>query len=318
MTQSRANDEIAHLDYAINCQEQQLDCLRAKRSELLAVRDGAVADMRAQDEYLAEGQTKKLAKGQTKKLAEFFYAHSMSLVTLQTRNDSQKLYPTAIQIWKCRTISLPFIKHLHRNAKQAFTYDVKNLSPSDLTDLLNLCKELAKKSWLEYQFIRKEGVIEVKPSISGPPKNFLNGGWAEEINLYLIRKALDAFSKTHTIKYKLFWDVKLKSFDSPAEKSHDMQLDLVVEINARFYIFETKSGCTLNIDKWVDRARIFNHDQHRFITCCADENLNYKIFTPFYLFALPTLEEQFADMLKKDFPDAAATPAAEAAKTPAV
>ncbi|NLE54615.1 MAG: hypothetical protein GX617_06745, partial [Lentisphaerae bacterium] len=125
MTQSRANDEIAHLDYAINCQEQQLDCLRAKRSELLAVRDGAVADMRAQDEYLAEGQTKKLAKGQTKKLAEFFYAHSMSLVTLQTRNDSQKLYPTAIQIWKCRTISLPFIKHLHRNAKQAFTYDVK-------------------------------------------------------------------------------------------------------------------------------------------------------------------------------------------------
>ena len=312
MTQRSANDEIAHLDYAINCQEQQLACLRGKHAELLAVRDGAVADMRAQDEYLAEGQTKKLAEGQTKKLAKFFYAHRMRLVELQASNVSQELYPIAKQIWNCRTISLPFIKHLHRNAKQAFTYDVKNLSPSDLTDLLNLCKELAKKSWLEYQFNRKEDIIEVKPSISGPPKNFLNGGWAEETNRCLIVKALDAFSKTHTIKYKLFWDVKLKSFDSPAEKSHDMQLDLVVEINARFYIFETKSGCTLNISKWVDRARLFNHDQHRFITCCADENLNYKIFTPFYLFALPTLEKQFADMLNEDFPDDDATPAADA------
>ena len=233
MTQRSANDEIAHLDYAIACQEQQLACLRGKHAELLAVRDGAVADMRAQDEYLAEGQTKKLAK--------FFYAHSMRLVTLQTRNDSQELYPIAKQIWNCRKISLPFIKAISIVMPNSIHVRRQNLSlrpdrpPGSL-------QELAKKSWLEYQFNRKEDIIEVKPSISGPPKNFLNGGWAEEINLYLIRKALDAFSKTHTIKYKLFWDVKLKSFDSPAEKSHDMQLDLVVEINARFYIFETKQA----------------------------------------------------------------------------
>jgi len=41
--------------------------------------------------------------------------------------------------------------------------------------------------------------------------------------------------------------------------------------------------------------------KNRFITCTADDKLNPLIFKPFRLFALQTLEEQFAGVLQEDF-----------------
>ena len=81
-----------------------------------------------------------------------------------------------------------------------------------------------------------------------------------------------------------------------------MQLDLVVELPEGFYIFETKMGIALAIDKWVDRTRLFASDKNRFITCCADETLNARIFTPYILFNVNKLKEQMTALLKKDYP----------------
>lgn len=80
-----------------------------------------------------------------------------------------------------------------------------------------------------------------------------------------------------------------------------MQLDLVAQIGGRFYIFEIKSGPILNVDKWVDRSRLFDNEHNRFITCTANEKLDPDIFAPFRLFALPSLEAQFTMMLEEDF-----------------
>ena len=61
-------------------------------------------------------------------------------------------------------------------------------------------------------------------------------------------------------------------------------------------------GEVLAIDKWVDRTRLFAGEKNRFITCCADETLNPKIFQPFQLFNLEQLKTQLADLLRQDYP----------------
>lgn len=284
-------EEIAHLEYAIAKQEEQIDLLRKKLVELSILRDEKISKLRDKDQYLTQCATKKLA--------EFFYSHNMYIVDLHNGKNIQEHYAISKQIWNCRIVALPFIKYFYKNTKQTFSYDIKELSPSDKTNLLNICANFTKLGWLKFE--QKKDEIVVSSSIPPQYKTFLNGGWAEEVNRYLIVKTLNDFTKAHPMKYKLFWDVKLKHIDSTGDNKNDMQLDFIVEVKDRFYIFETKSGSVLSIDKWVDRARTFNHDQHRFITCCADEHLNPMIFAPFRLLALPTLEKQFTDLLMKDF-----------------
>ena len=60
-------------------------------------------------------------------------------------------------------------------------------------------------------------------------------------------------------------------------------------------------GVTLAVDKLVDRTKLFASAKNRFITCCADENLDPKIFNPFILFYLDQLQEQLYDLLMKDY-----------------
>ena len=79
-----------------------------------------------------------------------------------------------------------------------------------------------------------------------------------------------------------------------------MQLDIIAQINDRFYVFETKSG-VLGIQKWVERAKIFNQNGNRFLTCCIDASVNPKLFRPYRLLALELLEKQLIELLDYDF-----------------
>ena len=112
--------------------------------------------------------------------------------------------------------------------------------------MLNICANFTKLGWLKFE--QKKDEIVVSSSIPPQYKTFLNGGWAEEVNRYLIVKTLNDFTKAHPMKYKLFWDVKLKHIDSTGDNKNDMQLDFIVEVKDRFYIFETKS-VQCSIDK---------------------------------------------------------------------
>lgn len=237
---------------------------------------------------------------ETKRLAAFFKAHGLYIVDLQSGGRSKDHYALAKQMWRSRAVLLPFVKKLSQNKEPSFVYETPSLSVTDKTDLKNLCDMLAKHGWISFKLV-PDG-FEVAPSLRGVQKQFLSGAWAEEINLYLIDKTLKTFTQSRRQGYKLFWDLKLKRIDSDNDNGHDMQLDLVAEVGDCFYVFETKSGFTLSIAKWVDRTRLFDDDKIRFITCTADEKLNPLIFSPFRLFALPTLEEQFLEMLQADFP----------------
>ena len=120
------------------------------------------------------------------------------------------------------------------------------------------------------------------------------------VNRSLVVKTLQAFANSHKCRFDVFYDVRLAKCE-PTGKPIDMQLDLVAQLNDRFYVFDTKTG-VLCIDKWVDRARLFSADQRsRFITCCADEDIPPRLFEPYILIPLGQLETRLMDVLNEDY-----------------
>ncbi len=242
----------------------------------------------------------------TRPLAEYCRSLGYSIVGCQIQEPESEFYPIAKKIWKFREDAVPFLKELYKRHgdKDGFSYSIAELPPDRKTDFLNICTKMKKNGWISYTQNKSKTELLVTSSIPKKNKSFLNGGWAENVNRYLVNKVLTDYSANHkkTIKYRVFWDVKLKLLESENNNLNDMQLDIVVQINDRFYVFETKSG-TLGIQKWVERAEIFNRDGNRFLTCCIDySSVDPKLFQPYSLLSLEHLEEQLIALLDLDFP----------------
>lgn len=239
----------------------------------------------------------------TKKLFSFFETKGYHIISLTEKqsipHDRSQL---ALLLTKNRKILIPFINVLLHSKDESFS--VQDFSLEDLNCLLNTCKNFSNCKWISYEYEKKEKIINFKrlDDLKGEVKQFLSGIFGEYGTAKLIEQALQEFAKEKNgFKYKIFHDIKLKKPDS--DKPNGMQLDLVVQLPEGFYIFETKMGSVLAIDKWVDRTRLFAGEKNRFITCCADETLNPKIFQPFQLFNLELLKTQLADLLRQDYPD---------------
>lgn len=238
----------------------------------------------------------------TKKLAAFFKQRELVIVKYENGSRSDDFYDVAKHIWKSKDLLIPFIKNIPNcvsNKSRKFEYDANSLDKDDGDILWNFCKYIQDtKEW--FTFERVDGIYTVQLSKSNHYVNFFTGLWAEEVSIYLIIKALNKFTANGNVKYKLFWNVCLRIFDS--KKPWDMELDLVVQVKDNYYIFELNTGTVLQIDKWVDRTRLFRSDKSQFITCTANESLEPRIFQPYILFTLTALEEQFLEVLAKDFP----------------
>ena len=237
----------------------------------------------------------------TKKLFPFFEDKGYHIISLTEKQSiPRERSQLASLLTKNRKILFPFIKVLIHGKDE--TFPVENESQETLTCLLNICKNFSDRKWISYGYNKKEKIINFKrlDDLKGE-EQFLIGIYGEYGTAKLIEQALQEFAKEKNgFKYKIFHDIKLKKLHS--QKQNDMQLDLAVQLPEGFYIFETKMGKTLAIDKWVDRTRLFASGKNRFITCCADETLNPKIFQPFRLFNLEQLKTQLTDLLQKDYP----------------
>ena len=238
----------------------------------------------------------------TKKLFAFFEEKGYHIISLTEKQsiprDRSQL---ASLLTKNRKVLLPFIHILLHSKDESFL--AQDASLEDLNCLLNTCKNFSNRKWINYEYDKKEKIIKFKrlADLKGEVKYFLSGIYGEYGTAKLIECALQEFAKEKNgFKYKIFHDIKLKKPYS--DKPNDMQLDLVVQLPEGFYIFETKMGTTLAIDKWVDRTRLFDVEKNHFITCCADETLNPQIFQPFRLFNLEQLKTQLTDLLRQDYP----------------
>lgn len=256
-----------------------------------------------EDKQQATWEENQFAKIRTtKRLAEYCRSLGYFIVGCQTKEPDSKYYALAKTILKRREDAVPFMKELFHHDKKVFSYPIAELPADRKTDLLNICTEMQKNGWIS--FTKSKSDIHVTPSVPKRDKNFLNGGWAEDANRYLVNKVLTDYAGSHKLKYKVFWDVRLKLIDSDSSNPNDMQLDLAVQLNdSIFYIFETKSG-VLGIQKWVERAQIFSQNRNRFLTCCMDSSVNPKLFQPYRLLSLDLLEKQLIELLDYDFQSA--------------
>ena len=256
-----------------------------------------------EDKQQATWEENQFAKIRTtKRLAEYCRSLGYFIVGCQTKEPDSKYYALAKTILKRREDAVPFMKELFRHGNEEFSYPIAGLPADRKTDLLNICTEMQKNGWISFTNTKNKSEILVTSSFPKAARNFLNGGWAEEANRYLVNKVLTEYAGSHKLKYKVFWDVRLRQIDSDRsnENDLDMQLDLAVQLNDIFYIFETKTGA-LGIQKWVERAQIFNQNGNRFLTCCTDSSVNPKLFQPYSLLALDHLEEQLIELLDRDF-----------------
>lgn len=236
----------------------------------------------------------------TRRLADYCRSLGYFIVGCQTKEPDSRFYAIAKTILKRREDAVPFLKELYRHGDKKFSYSIAELPADRKTDLLNICTKMKANGWISFTNSKSE--LLVTSSFPKTDRNFLNGGWAEDANRYLVNKVLTDYSRSHKLKFKVFWDVRLKQIDSDRSNSHDMQLDLAVQINDIFYIFETKSS-VLGIQKWVERAAIFSQNGNRFMTCCVNySSVNPKLFQPYRLLALEHLEEQLIELLDYDFP----------------
>ena len=184
----------------------------------------------------------------TKKLFPFFEDKGYHIISLTEKQSiPRERSQLASLLTKNRKILFPFIKVLIHGKDE--TFPVENESQETLTCLLNICKNFSDRKWISYGYNKKEKIINFKrlDDLKGE-EQFLTGIYGEYETAKLIEQALQEFAKEKNgFKYKIFHDIKLKKLHS--QKQNDMQLDLAVQLPEGFYIFETKMGKTLAIDK---------------------------------------------------------------------
>ena len=171
----------------------------------------------------------------TKQLAEFFKSHGYFIVGLNNEKRTAEYYKLAKHIWNSKDVLIPFIRSISKHKKTEHVYPTNQISSAGINSINNLCELLTEKGWITFE--KQADGFKIIPTLTSAQKNFVHYSWSEEVNLYLLDKTLKDFTKNRRLRYKLFWDVKLKLIYSKNEKPVDMQLDLVAQIGGRFCIF---------------------------------------------------------------------------------
>ena len=166
--------------------------------------------------------------------------------------------------------------------------------------MIQLCGAFEKCGWVSCEKTKNElKIIRLNKKCA---VQFWNGTWAELANKWIVEKTLEDYARQKRLKFDVFTDVKLAKIEQEKGQA-DMQLDVVAMLQDRVYVFETKTGKRLGLDKWVDRARMFCSDMRsRFVTCCADDNVPCDLFKPFDLVPLSSLDKWLWMCLEKDRP----------------
>ena len=113
-------------------------------------------------------------------------------------------------------------------------------------------------------------------------------------------KTVQEFCGSRKISFKAFQNAELRRTD---ENCLFTELDLVVQIEKRFYVFEIKSGPNINIIQWAKREMVLVGDFVRNIVCTIYDSIPEKIFEPQLLLKLNNIEFELNKILEADFPN---------------
>ena len=284
---------------------RSLEMLKTALSQNLQMVDdelnAALAELKREQDETAE--LRKLLKHnkfyhdkKTHCLAEYFKGKGYLITEIGEVSETSKAkYALAKHILISVDVFEPWLRFIYERKENVYSID--ELEGSAKTAVCNFCTQLKKMGWLEWSKDKKSITIDRK--IPKTEYSFFNGGWAEDATRYLIERTLhDSNVKCRAI----YRGVKLEKYG--VERNKDIhEFDLIVEFKDRFYIFETKSGATLGVERWIDHARLFNDLKggNKFIMCCNDDAVDARLFRPYRLFHLNSIANEFSEMLKKEF-----------------
>ena len=131
---------------------------------------------------------------------------------------------------------------------------------------------------------------------------FFRSGWAEQCFRSAICTTVSEFCKAHkpSLSFKMFQNVKLAR---KGESALFTELDLVVQIERRFYLFEIKSGPWVRILQWARREEAFVTEggPARQIVCTIHDNIPANIFEPQILMTIGGIQKRLKRLLSADF-----------------
>ena len=128
---------------------------------------------------------------------------------------------------------------------------------------------------------------------------FFRSMWAEQCFRYAISKVVCEFCMDNRLSYKMFQNVALAR---KGESELFTELDLVVQIEKRFYLFEVKSGPMVNIMQWARREAAFVTEggPARQIVCTIHDNIPANIFEPQILMTIGGIQKRLKRLLKSE------------------
>lgn len=277
--------------------EIELSALITARDVLQKQIDERVA-LRRQEMLLADSFYRER---KTRRLAAYFSDLGFRIVSCVGKEQMLSETRAANLLFKIKEIAMPVFKKLVAKSSKEILVELDGFDGVAKSSLLQLCDAFEKLNWIKTE--RTKHALRIVRLNDTEATCFWHGSWAEYVNRSLVVKTLQAFANSRKCRFDVFHDVRLAKCE-PTGKPIDMQLDLVAQLNDRFYVFDTKTG-VLCIDKWVDRARLFSADRRsRFITCCANEDIPPRLFEPYILIPLGQLETRLMDVLNEDFADA--------------
>lgn len=234
----------------------------------------------------------------TKRLASYLANLGYRILGCEFKETKVTHVGIAKLLFNNRTRAIPLVKMLALMKEDTYTLSFEGMAGVEKNGLIQLCGAFEKCGWVSCEKTKNElKIIRLNKKGAVP---FWNGAWAELVNKWIVEKTLEDYARQQRLRFDVFTDVKLAKIEQEKRQA-DMQLDVVAMLQDRVYVFETKTGKMLGLDKWVDRTRMFCSDMRsRFITCCADDNVPCNLFKPFDMVSLSSLDKWLWRCLEKD------------------
>ena len=219
-------------------------------------------------------------------------------------------YPLAKQIFKSSEVLVPLMSKLAigiKDEKDTISYNISYKGGMSIVRqfLQNIVDQflgnLKKQKLISTWESKGECQYEILLPKDETKRRFFRSVWAEQVFRHVIMKTVQGFCKLRKIRFKAFQNACLRRTN---EDRLFTELDLVVQIEKHFYVFEIKSGPYIDIIQWAKREMYLAKecDSVRNIVCTIYDNIPEKIFEPQLLLKLSNIESGLSKILESDFP----------------
>lgn len=129
---------------------------------------------------------------------------------------------------------------------------------------------------------------------------FFRSKWAEASFRRLAKSVVRHYlhQTNQAIPYLLRHNVRVAKVDD--EKRVLAEIDLLLEIGDRVYVFEVKSGPWIRILQWARKEFLFSGPLSRIITCTTCPGIPAEIFEPQILLSLDSFKSSILKLLEMD------------------